>query len=177
MNGLERINQTFGVSAVEADALNALTLAYIGDAVYELMVRLYMSAHGSRQVNKLHKHVTAAVNAGAQSELYYIFEPMLTPEELLILKRGRNAKTITAAKNQKITDYRRATGVEALIGWLYLKDRYDRLSELMRYGLPKLLEKHAADGQAQTQAEERAQALSGKALRYKNTKETEENNG
>ncbi|MDO4266243.1 MAG: ribonuclease III domain-containing protein [Eubacteriales bacterium] len=143
MDRLELINQGFGVGAVEADELNGLTLAYIGDAVYELCVRLYMSTHGSRQVNRLHKHVTAAVNAAAQSELYHLIEPMLTPEEMLIFKRGRNSKTVTAAKNQKITDYRRATGVEALVGWLYLKDRTARIMELLSYGLPRLQENQA----------------------------------
>lgn len=138
MEGFELIDQAFGANALHADELNGLTLAYIGDAVYELSVRLYMSAHGSLQVNRLHKHVTAAVNAAAQSELYYLIEPMLSPEEQLIFKRGRNAKTVTAAKNQKITDYRRATGIEALMGWLYLKGRYARIAELLAYGLPKL---------------------------------------
>ena len=138
MEGFEEIGRAFGADALHADELNGLTLAYLGDAVYELSVRLYMSAHGSQQVNRLHKHVTTAVNAAAQSRLYYILEPMLSPEEQLVFRRGRNAKTITSAKNQKITDYRRATGVEALMGWLYLKGRYGRIAELLAYGLPQL---------------------------------------
>ena len=145
LEGFEEISRAFGADALHADELNGLTLAYLGDAVYELAVRLYMSAHGSQQVNKLHKHVTAAVNAGAQSELYYIFEPLLSPEEQMIFKRGRNSKTVTAAKNQKITDYRRATGVEALMGWLYLKGRYGRIAELLSYGLPRLGTGEAAE--------------------------------
>ena len=146
MEGFELINREFGTRALDADELSGLTLAYIGDAVFELAVRLYMSTHGSRQVNRLHKHVTAVVNAKAQSDLYRITESRLRPEELLIFKRGRNSKTITAAKNQKITDYRRATGLEALMGWLYLKERFDRITELLGYGLPKLLEPEAGSG-------------------------------
>lgn len=140
MEGFELIGKTFGARALDADELSGLTLAYIGDAVFELAVRMYMSAHGSRQVNRLHKHVTAVVNAGAQSDLYRILEPQLRPEEEMIFRRGRNSKTITAAKNQKITDYRRATGLEALMGWLYLKERYGRIAELLSYGLPRLLQ-------------------------------------
>lgn len=143
MEGLDHIRQAFGAEALNADELNGLTLAYLGDAVYELCVRTYMSTHGSLQVNRLHKHVTAMVNAAAQSAFYRAVEPMLRPEELLIFRRGRNSKTVTAAKNQKITDYRRATGVEALFGWLYLKGRYERITELLACGLPAVAEENA----------------------------------
>ena len=110
---------------------NALTLAYLGDAVFELEVRKYMMLHGSRKVEKLHKHVTSFVNAGSQSRLFGLLEPILTEEELAVYHRGRNAKTLTPAKHQTIADYRRATGFEAVMGFLYLKGDRARLEELL----------------------------------------------
>ena len=110
------LEKIIGLGEIEAESLNGLTLAYIGDAVYEIILRTYMIAHGSKRVEKLHKHVTALVNAGAQSRLIGLIEDKLTEEELVIYKRGRNSKTITSAKNQSIADYRRATGLEALMG-------------------------------------------------------------
>jgi len=83
---------------------NALTLAYLGDAVFELEVRKYMMLHGSKKVEKLHKRVTAFVNAGSQSRLFGLLEPVLTEEELSVYHRGRNSKTLTPAKHQTIAD-------------------------------------------------------------------------
>ena len=111
--------------------VNALTLAYIGDAVFELMVRTWMLEHGSRRVEKLHKKVTETVNAGSQSAFVAKLEPVFTEEELSVFHRGRNAKALTSAKHQSILDYRRATGLEAVFGYLYLKGDRERLSELL----------------------------------------------
>lgn len=110
---------------------NALTLAYLGDAVFELYVRKHMMEAGSHKVEKLHKRVTAFVNAGSQSRLFGILEPLLTETELSVYHRGRNSKTITAAKHQKIADYRRATGFEAVFGYLYLRGDTKRIEELL----------------------------------------------
>ena len=112
------------------DGISALGLAYIGDAVFELMVRLYMAGHGSMRVEKLHKRVTETVNAASQSRLSYILLPELTEEEEEVFRRGRNQKSQTSARHQSITDYRRATGLETLFGWLYIEGRYERLREL-----------------------------------------------
>ncbi len=112
------------------EELSGLGLAYIGDAVFELMVRLYMAEHGSMRVEKLHKRVTETVNAGTQSKISYILRDSLTEEEMEVFRRGRNQKSQTAARHQSITDYRRATGLEALFGWLYVHDRKERLREL-----------------------------------------------
>ena len=112
--------------------INALTLAYLGDAVFELMVRTYMLEHGSKRVEKLHKKVTETVNAGRQSEFVAKLEPILTEEELSVFHRGRNAKAMTSAKHQSILDYRRATGLEAVFGYLYLKGETERMKELLR---------------------------------------------
>ena len=111
--------------------VNALTLAYIGDAIFELLVRKYMFDHGSKRVEKLHKRVTDAVNAGSQSAFVAKLEPFLTEEETAVFHRGRNAKAMTSAKHQSILDYRRATGLEAVFGYLYLKGDRERLSELL----------------------------------------------
>ncbi len=120
------------------DELGGLSLAYIGDAVFELMVRLYMTEHGSIRVEKLHKRVTETVNAGTQSRISYILKDRLTDEEAEVFRRGRNQKSQTAARHQSITDYRRATGLEALFGWLYIHDRRARLRELFMIAMEGL---------------------------------------
>lgn len=107
-----------------------LVLAYIGDAVYEILVRQYIVSCGNAPVNVLNRRARAIVNASAQSAAYEKIKDMLTEEELAVYKRGRNAKSHTAAKNQSISDYRRATGIEALFGFLYLEGRNDRIDEI-----------------------------------------------
>ena len=107
-----------------------LVLAYIGDAVYEMLVRQYIVSCGNAPVNVLNRNARRIVNAGAQSAAYEKIKDILTEEETAVYKRGRNAKSHTAAKNQSVTDYRRATGIEALFGYLYLEKRNDRMSEL-----------------------------------------------
>lgn len=108
-----------------------LVLAYLGDAVYELIVRENLVREGNRQVNKLHKEATHYVSAAAQAELMMAIEDKLTDEEKAIFKRGRNATSHSTPKNQDVLDYRKATGFEALIGWLYLKGDMDRIFELI----------------------------------------------
>lgn len=119
----------------DPQGLSPLVLAYMGDCVYELMVRSYAVDKGNRPVNKLNAMTRSLVNAGAQSDIYDIIKDSLTEEEEAIYKRGRNAKSNTRAKNQTIVDYRRATGIEALFGYLYIKRDYDRLSELFKLGV------------------------------------------
>ncbi len=108
-----------------------LALAYLGDAVYELIIREHVLSEGNRQVNKLHKESTKYVNAGAQADLMMKIEDKLTDEEKAIYKRGRNANAHAAPKNQDVIAYRKATGFEALIGWLYLRGDMDRIQELI----------------------------------------------
>ena len=114
-----------------AEDVNALTLAYLGDAVFELEVRKRMLLSGSKRVDKLHKRVTAFVNAASQSRLFSVIEPLRSEAELAVYRRGRNSKTLTAAKHQSIADYRRATGFEAVFGYLYLNGSHDRIAELI----------------------------------------------
>ena len=114
-----------------------LTLAYIGDGVYELVIRTILVKKGNCPVNQLHKQASNLVKAGTQSHMMEILEPMLTEEELAVYKRGRNAHSPTMAKHATMADYRRATGFEALMGYLYLKEEYHRIFELVRAGIPE----------------------------------------
>ena len=103
-------------------SLSPLVLAYIGDAVFELMVRGYVLKDGNAPI----------VNAGSQSEMYEKLKDVLTETEMAVMKRGRNAKSFTTAKNQSVSDYRRATGVEAIFGYVYLSGNVERLKELFK---------------------------------------------
>lgn len=120
------------------EQMNALALAYLGDAVFELMIRRQAMLTGSCKVEKLHKKVTGLVNAASQSNFVRKLEPYFTEEEQAVYHRGRNAKTITAAKHQSITDYRRATGLEAVFGYLYLKQDQARINELLKLCMESL---------------------------------------
>jgi ribonuclease-3 family protein len=134
----EWFRQLYHLDKPDVRQYSALTLAYIGDAVYEIIIRSYVVGKGNAQVDKLHKRSSQLVKAGTQSELIKVIEPKLTQEELAIYKRGRNAKSYTMAKNATMSDYRRATGCEALVGYLYLSERYERLTELIHDGLTAL---------------------------------------
>lgn len=110
--------------------LSPLTLAFLGDAVYELCVRQRIVSEGNMPVNNMHKKAVGLVNAKAQSEgLARIFEA-LDEEEQAVYKRGRNANTTSSPKHAALADYRRATGVEALFGYLYLRGEIDRINTL-----------------------------------------------
>ena len=115
-----------------------LALAYIGDAVYELIVRTMVISHGSIQVNKMHKKSASLVNAGTQAEMIRLMMEELTEEETAVYKRGRNAKSVTTAKHATVVDYRTATGFEALCGYLYLMGRLERLVTLISHGFEKI---------------------------------------
>ena len=129
--------ETFGLEAVDLKTYSPLTLAYIGDAVYELVIRTFLVSKANTQVNKLHKAASDMVKAHAQSDIAGVIGEILSEEEMSIYKRGRNAKSYTSAKNATIGDYRRATGFEALVGYLYLEGKYDRLMEIIEFGLKK----------------------------------------
>lgn len=112
-----------------------LVLAYLGDDVYDLVVRSILVEKSNEPVNKLHRKAAALVKASAQTEFFHRVEDMLTEEEMAVFRRGRNAKSNTMAKNASVTDYRCATGVEALVGFLFLEGRMERLMEIMKAGL------------------------------------------
>ena len=134
---LEYYKKSMGLEPVDVRTYSPLVRAYIGDAVYELMIRSKVINHGSMQVNKMHKHSAALVKASAQAQLIKALQEELTEEELAAYKRGRNAKSATMAKHATMIDYRMATGLEALVGWLFLTEQYARLVELVSRGLVK----------------------------------------
>lgn len=121
-------NKTY--TKAEADALPALTLAYIGDAVYEIAVRERLLLGDHHKNGALHKKCTAFVSAHAQSEFVGLFEDILTDDERRVYGRGRNAKLPVGKKNDPI-NHCRATGFEALFGYLYLTGQDARLDELL----------------------------------------------
>ena len=124
-----------GSGAIDPKDYSPLCLAYIGDAVYELMIRSLVMEKGNCSVNKMHKMTSSLVMASAQSALVRIIKEDLTPEEHAVYKRGRNAKSGSIAKHMSMSDYRRATGFEALVGYLYLQKQYGLLSGLIGKGL------------------------------------------
>ena len=132
------MNELFQMEEVDIREYSPLTLAYIGDCVYDLVIKSLVINAGNKQVNKLHQETSRLVQASTQSLMMRTMQEYLTEEEHAVYKRGRNAKSVTPAKNQSITDYRRATGFEALLGYLYLQKDYKRLLELVKIGLDSL---------------------------------------
>ncbi len=129
----------FNNTTADPHTLGSLALAFIGDTVFDLLTRGAVVSEGNFPVNIMHRKAKSVVNAASQSKMYSAIEGMLDEVELAVMKRGRNAKSHTSAKNQSIVDYRRATGVEALFGYLYLLERYDRIEELYNAGIKEIL--------------------------------------
>ena len=119
---LSKLNELFHLEEQDIRSYSPLTLAYIGDGVYELIIRTILVKKGNCPVNRLHKKASSLVKE-------------LTPEELSVYRRGRNAHSPTMAKHATMADYRRATGFEALMGYLYLKEEYTRMITLIRMGI------------------------------------------
>lgn len=132
------MRELFQMKEVDMKEYSPLTLAYIGDSVYDLIIKSLVINGGNKQVNKLHQETSRLVQASAQSLMMRTMQEHLTEEERAIYKRGRNAKSVSPAKNQSITDYRRATGFEALLGYLYLQKDWKRLLDLVKIGLDSL---------------------------------------
>ena len=127
-----------GMSEIDAKECSPLVLAYIGDCVFDLIIKTMAAGRGNRPVHKLHEETSRYVQASAPSFMMRSMQEHLTEEEHAIYRRGRNSRTVSPAKNQSITDYRRATGFEALIGYLYLRREYERLTELVALGLESM---------------------------------------
>lgn len=115
---------------VDAKQLSPLTLAFIGDTVYDLLVREEIICDANRSVNDLHSLAVKQVKASAQAAAVENIMDRLTDEELTVFKRGRNAKTAHIAKNATTGDYHKATGLEAVFGYLYLSGNMERIKEL-----------------------------------------------
>ena len=129
------IRKKMELKEINVNDYSPLTLAYIGDGIYEIVVRTIIVDEANRQVNKIHKASSQLVKAQSQAKMIHLIMDMLTEEEKSIYKRGRNAKAVTRAKNASMSDYRVATGFEALMGWLYLSGQSDRMMELMKNGI------------------------------------------
>lgn len=134
------MQEIFQLREVDISEYSPLTLAYIGDSIYDLIMKSIVVNHGNKSVNQLHKETSSYVQAKTQSLMMRTMQEHLTEEERAIYKRGRNAKSVSPAKNQSVTDYRRATGFEALMGYLYLKKEWKRMLELVKIGLDSLEE-------------------------------------
>ena len=114
----------------QVDAISNLGLAHVGDGVYELLVRTYLCAHGKATGKGLHLATVELVRAPRQAALSEKILPLLTEEESAVFKRGRNANVHTIAHNATVAEYRQATALEALFGWLYLNNAHERINEL-----------------------------------------------
>lgn len=140
---LTYLREKFELPELNLMQYSPLTLAYIGDAAYELVIRTVLVRRGNAPVSRFHKKASSLVKAEKQSAMVMALEPLFTEEEEKVYKRGRNAKSATSAKNASIGDYRRATGFEAVMGWLYLKGDYTRMVDLICAGLEADGEKNA----------------------------------
>lgn len=135
---LQAIKERFGCENVDIRTYSPLTLAYIGDAVYDQVIRSIVVLRGNRSVNGLHKITVQYVNARVQARMIEALEEELSEEERSVYLRGRNAKSYTTAKNASVSEYRKATGLEALLGYLYLQNNTDRLLTLIQNGIEKI---------------------------------------
>lgn len=130
--------QMLEVKQVNPESYSPLSLAYIGDSVFDIMIRTIEVSKVNKQVNKYHRDVSKIVCAPAQAKMILALVDELTEEEFAIYKRGRNAKAYSKAKNASTIDYRNATGFEALLGYLYLKEDFKRLTDIVKMGLEQL---------------------------------------
>ena len=137
----DSLDSVFGLSSKDWKLYSPLTLAYLGDAVYEMVIRTICVKRTNMQTQKLHRKVTGYVSAKAQAKMMDALIGELTEEEESIYRRGRNSKPYTKAKNASMEEYLKATGVEALVGYLYLQKEYERMNALIAHGIEALQEK------------------------------------
>ncbi len=142
LNLLDEIKKEFACGEKDVNAYSPLALAYIGDDVYDVIIRTIVVEKANRPAHELHKETVKYVKASAQAAIIDKLlegeesgECFLSQDEIDIYKRGRNAKSYTMAKNASMTDYRKATGFEALIGYLYLSGKQSRVLEIVKYGI------------------------------------------
>ena len=122
----ESIKENFGLDDVDLRTYNPLSLAFIGDSIYETLVRTIVVEKGNKSVNAMAKEKNTLVNATKQSEIGEFLKDYYTEEEADIYRRGKNAKTANHSKSAAYNEYHKATGIEALIGYLYLTGRLER---------------------------------------------------
>lgn len=131
------IKEQFDIKNVDIRTYSPLALAYIGDGIFDLVIRSLVVGKGNTKASQLHYQTSYIVKAETQAKIIEALEADLTEEEADVYRRGRNAKSPTMAKNASMADYRKATGFEALMGYLYLKDEFPRVVELTKLGLER----------------------------------------
>ena len=131
------IKEQFNIEDRDIRTFSPLTLAYIGDTIFDLMIRSIVLANGNTPVSKMHKACSEIVCAASQAQIIDAIYEDLNEEEKEVVGRGRNAKSKTTAKNASVLDYRKATSLEALLGYLYMEEQTSRLFELVTLGLKK----------------------------------------
>ena len=137
-NLLYEIHHSFPTQEKDIRTYSPLKLAYLGDAVFEIIIRTLITEHTGGPVKNLHKKTSSFVNAGTQAKLAAVMMDQLTEGEKSAYRHGRNAKASSVAKNADIRDYRSATGLEALFGYLYLTGKSARAVELLQYAVEQL---------------------------------------
>ncbi len=135
---VSQIRETFALPEVDVRSYSPLALAYIGDDVYDIIIRTMVVEKANRSAHDLHLISSRYVKAQTQAAMIEALGDVLTEEEEAVYKRGRNAKAYTTAKNASVADYRKATGLEALVGYLYLQNKMDRILELIKEGMQRL---------------------------------------
>lgn len=138
LSTLQQIKECFACQEVDVRTYSPLTLAFIGDCIFDLIIRTVIVERGNRAPDGLHKSKSRIVKAETQAAMIEALMDELTEDEKGFYRRGRNAKSYTTAKNASIGDYRKATGFEALLGYLYLTDQMSRILELTKKGLALL---------------------------------------
>ncbi|MBO5618338.1 MAG: ribonuclease III [Pseudobutyrivibrio sp.] len=131
----EYLNDKFNIEPKDIRTYSPLTLAYIGDAIFDVVIRSILVNKGNTPVNKLHQRASQIVKATTQAAMVMALMDELTDEERDYYRRGRNSKPHTKAKNASTMDYLEATGFEAVIGYLYLTGDMDRICELVNRGI------------------------------------------
>lgn len=129
---ISSMRKDFDIKPMDVMNLQPLVLAYVGDAVYEVYIRTMLVINNNTNVNMLHKMSVNYVKAKAQSDIVHKLSEKLTQDEQDVVRRGRNAKSVTVPKHAEIADYRYSTGYEALIGYLYLMNNTERLMEILK---------------------------------------------
>lgn len=132
---IDFMRQELGMRKIDPRSCSSLSLALVGDAVYDLAARCLVLSRGDKAVNKLHREKSFYVRAKSQAQAADALSEVLTEEEMAVFKRGRNTKSHTSAKNAEIQEYRKSTGFEALIGYLFLSGQYVRMTEIIKFSL------------------------------------------
>ena len=135
---LDKMKQEFSCEDKDIRTYSPLTLAFVGDCVFDLIIRTVIVERANRSPHDLHKMKSAIVKAKTQAELGEIIQDLFSDEEQAVYKRGRNAKSGSTAKNASVGDYRKATALEALMGYLFLLNQEDRILFLVKEGLKRL---------------------------------------